>query len=389
MSKKMRRMAAIAMAAAMVVSTPVGASGTDSGTTATTTAASGKVYYKQNVTTVVVPTELTVAFNPNNLKVSVDGVEKTDDIVSRPVAIVSEATKDKKVAVSFAVAASDNSGIKFVDSQTAANTGTDLNVCLQLVAATGGISIPGSGTTSGTTIEVASGTSGSDVVYTRSYTAAKLAKASMTAAGSGSSGTVTIKNNTAVGFRLDKANYEYDTIDLDSGATSNQIEGTLSGLGNTGYTAFNFTGYLNDNADWYSVNNATISITPTYTITDAAATDTAITGFTGFMGVTTAGSGSSSSAGSGSSSSQTDDYKMTASNGGYTYTFVNKPSGTLTAVLVDGTDKSGAISKGNITYADGVFTINSTATTANSLTTGNHTIKAAIGAGEYTLTITN
>lgn len=303
MSKKMRRMAAIAMAAAMVVSTPVGATGagsaTGSATDPQTTASTSKVYYKENVTTVVVPTALTVAFNPNNLAVSVDGVEKTGDIVSRPVAIVSEATKDKKVTVSFAVAASDGSGIKFVDSETAANTGTDLNVCLQLVAAQDNSISIGSGTaTSGTAIAVNSATSGSDVVYTRSYSAEKLAKATMTPAGSGTSGTVTIKNGTAVGFKLGQAQYEYETINLDSGATNNnKATGTLSGLGTNGYSAFSFDGYLNNNANWYSVNNATITITPTYTIADAASTDAGISGFSGFMGVTTVGSATSADTG--------------------------------------------------------------------------------------------
>lgn len=380
MSKKMRRMAAIAMAAAMVTSTPVGASG--SATAPQSSGSVSKVYYKENVTTVVVPTALTVAFNPDNLKVTYDGIEKTGDIVSRPVAIVSEATKDKKVTVSFAVTASD-SNIKFVDSEAAANTGTDLNVCLQLAAATdGSISIGSGAATSGTAIAVNSGTSGSETVYTRSYTAGQLAKATITPAGSGTSGTVTVKNGTAVGFKLDKAQYEYETINLDSGATNNnKATGTLSGLGTNGYSAFCFDGYLNDGADWYNVDNATITITPTYTITDAAATDTAITGFTGFMGVTTAGSGSSSS------SSQTDDYVMTLADGVATYTFVNVPQGALTAAVVDGTNRGGAVTAGNIAYADGVATIASVAVDAWGLSSGAHTIKLTIGGTDYDLTL--
>jgi hypothetical protein len=85
----------------------------------------------------------------------------------------------------------------------------------------------------------------------------------------------------------------------------------------------------------------------------------------------------------------TDDYIMTASNGGYGYTFVTEPTGELTARLVDDTDRSVAINAGNATYANGTLTLNSTMTNNVGLAYGNHTVKPTIGGTQYTLTIAN
>lgn len=84
-----------------------------------------------------------------------------------------------------------------------------------------------------------------------------------------------------------------------------------------------------------------------------------------------------------------DTFKMKLKDSGYRYSFVEKPAGSLTAITVDGTARNGAVTAGNITYANGVLTINEAATNGFGLTTGDHKIVATIGGKAYTLTIDN
>lgn len=266
--RNLKKMAAFAMAAAMVVSTPVGAadqviqgSGTVSGT-------SNPVYYKQNITNVTVPTSLAVAFNPEELDVDLgaEGISKAQ-IVSRTVAMVSTASRDKKVTVSFGIA-TNNEKIKFVD-KSKVNEGTDLNVNLRLLAAaeTGNIKA-GSGV-SGTVAIAKSGTG-------LNVTSEQLAKAVMSGAPSGTERVIT--SGTEVSFRLEKAKYDYPTLHVDNTGSGSEVVGTLNSLaaGDKGITAFKFVGEMNPNADWSTLGNETdtkITITPTYTVVDATAAE--------------------------------------------------------------------------------------------------------------------
>ena len=369
MKKTMKKVTAAVLAAAMAFAAPITAAA-DSG--ATTTAADARVFYKENVTTVVVPTKLTVAFNPDGLDVVVGGSTVSDQVVSRTVAIVSEATKAKKVSVEFAVSASGDSGkIKFV-APDKVNTGTDLNVSLQLVpAATAASVVAGSGASGTQAIAVSSGS--------LTVEAADLSKASMTAAGSGA--TRNISSGTSVDFLLGEADYDYTTLNIDDSASTNQISGVLSTLNAKGKTAFKLSGSLNSNADWYNVGtNAKINIVPKYTIADATADE---------QKADSIESGADTLLKASAAAAATDDYKMTVASGVASYTFANAPTGTLTAAVVDGESKAGAVSNGNIAYADGVVTIKAAAVTGMGLATGNHTINLTIGGTEYTLTIEN
>lgn len=293
MKKKMKRMAALAMAAAMVVSTPVGAVGSNStpNFSGTTSGSTGRVFFKQNVTTVVVPTSLTVAFNPDKLTVNLEnGITDNSQVVSRAVAMVSEATKDHKVGVTFNIQASGNK-IKFVDNEDAVNEGTDHNVLLQLMAATDD------------DIEVYSGVSSNTKAITvngsgaLSVDATELSRAAMS--GATGSGTVVLSSGTKVNFKLGAAKYNYPEINLGS-ATTNLVSGTLAALGGaysgtsgtvqiptaTGITGFKFTGMLNKNADWYDIDEQDIiSIEPVYSFGVLENSDTVIDGTGAFLGV--------------------------------------------------------------------------------------------------------
>ena len=81
------------------------------------------------------------------------------------------------------------------------------------------------------------------------------------------------------------------------------------------------------------------------------------------------------------------------SNGNLTYKFAegSYPTGSLTAVTVNGTGRSGQITQENITYnaTNGFFKITSAGVTACSITEGNTTVVATIGGSQYTFTSYN
>ena len=82
----------------------------------------------------------------------------------------------------------------------------------------------------------------------------------------------------------------------------------------------------------------------------------------------------------------TDNYVMLlGDDGSVSYTFVEVPEGTLTALTSNGSNRAAAITNGNITYEDGTLTFNATAV-SKTLTTGTNTIVATIGDANYTLT---
>lgn len=84
-----------------------------------------------------------------------------------------------------------------------------------------------------------------------------------------------------------------------------------------------------------------------------------------------------------------DDYVMAADGGAISYTFSSKPTGDITALAINGTDRLAAYSGGNITYNSetGVLTVNATAASKTGLANGG-TLAVTIGGTEYTLTYT-
>lgn len=84
-----------------------------------------------------------------------------------------------------------------------------------------------------------------------------------------------------------------------------------------------------------------------------------------------------------------DDFVMAAeADGSVSYTFGVKPTGTLTKLMVGGSDRSGAITAGNVSYnaTTGKITFNSTA--ANNILGNGATAIVTIGDEDYTLTYT-
>ncbi len=80
---------------------------------------------------------------------------------------------------------------------------------------------------------------------------------------------------------------------------------------------------------------------------------------------------------------------MTLASGKVSYTFAadDRPTGTVTSVKVNGTDRIYQYTTGNITYTNGVLTFNSTAISKSGLdATGTHTIVITVGGTDYALT---
>lgn len=86
----------------------------------------------------------------------------------------------------------------------------------------------------------------------------------------------------------------------------------------------------------------------------------------------------------------TDDYEMTAAaNGDITYTFGVKPTGDVTGLTINGTDRLAVYTGGNATYdsTTGVFTVKAVAAGKSGLTDGG-TVVVTIGGTDYELTYT-
>lgn len=85
----------------------------------------------------------------------------------------------------------------------------------------------------------------------------------------------------------------------------------------------------------------------------------------------------------------TDDFVMAADDDVVSYTFVDAPEGTLTKIFVNDIERTGQVTKGNITYTDGTLTFNAEAISVTGIgATGSYTIKATIGSETVTLTYT-
>lgn len=78
-----------------------------------------------------------------------------------------------------------------------------------------------------------------------------------------------------------------------------------------------------------------------------------------------------------------------ASNGDITYTFTEKPEGTISAFTVNGTNRMGAVTNGNATYnaSTGVLTVKQSTAQSIGLAAGG-TVNVTIGGNSYTLTYT-
>lgn len=251
--KNMKQVLAAVMSAAMVMGMPMAAlaepaESPDQGV-------ANAPIYSFDVTTVVVPTSMKVAFNPDELKVKVDANvatagESTAQVLSQNFAIVNKANRDKIATVTFQVEDLNGNKITFVDTDTEATNaeeGVYAMYLAMLPAATG-------------TIETSAGAIDDDT------TAADLGNVKMTSAAATTA--VTLKSgDNDVAFVLEKATYKAvsgSELDLSTGA-SNSVGSNfeIDALGTKGITAFTFTGALNKKADWSKLTSA-VKITAVY-----------------------------------------------------------------------------------------------------------------------------
>lgn len=206
--------------------------------------------YSLNITNVVVPTNLGIAFNPNGAPITKKtGVTSTDQVVSLNYGILQKSSRDKTITVKFTVA-DENNQIVFATNEEQVKNAADDSYVLYLQA------VPGTG------IKVDNATP------TPATTAAKLGDIEMT-----EDKTHAITANTdSFTFIMDKANYKVENIELGTGSDTvdNDISDkvTVTGLGsqcsNVGFT---FTGSMNTNTDWSKLDKG-IKLSVSYDIED-------------------------------------------------------------------------------------------------------------------------
>lgn len=198
-----------------------------------------------NITDVVVPTDLSLAFNPNGLPVvKKDGITSNDQVVSLSYGIIQRSSQDKKITLSFSVE-DENNKIKFVTNKEAVDSAADGTYVAYVEA------IPG------TSIKVDNSNP------TKDTTSDKLNDIEMSEDTSHAIGA----NGGALAFIMDKATYVTD----ESGETDiNDL--ILSELGsecsNVGFT---FGGSMNTNTDWTKLDKG-IKVSVTYKIEDVSGT---------------------------------------------------------------------------------------------------------------------
>lgn len=165
-------------------------------------------------------------------------------------------------------------------------------------------------------------------------------------------------------------------------------------------TGLKFAGLVNTDADWTDYKDGggksigmTAKFTFTHTLTSGDVADTT-EGAPAFMkaytGTKVTVEAEAEANGGTGATTPTDSYVMTAdSNGSVSYTFVNAPTGSLTACTIDGTNRTNPIANGYISYSNGVLTIVSSKVSAFMPTSGRHSIVVTIGGQNYNLTYTN
>lgn len=158
-------------------------------------------------------------------------------------------------------------------------------------------------------------------------------------------------------------------------------------------TGLKFAGLVNTDADWTDYKDGgsksigmTAKFTFTHTLTSGDVADTTESA-PAFMKAYTGTKVTVEAEANGSA--QTDSYVMTAnSDGSVSYTFVDAPTGTLTAFSINGTARAGMITNGAASYANGVFKVSATGVSNQLSTRGTYEIVVTIGGVTKTLTYT-
>lgn len=371
-----KKLVAILCSATMVLGAPITAFATEP----TTTPGTGNIV-AYSIDTVTVPTEMKVSFNPQGWTIYYDDTDDTGttkQIVSLNYAVSSMATMDRKFTVSFTASGTPGdtgSPVVFVNSadEVAPKTESNPNGAelgeFKVYLAVAGATDKVTESRDGTAFEISSGAA--------NITGALLADVTMTPATDGLEAFVanTDGAESSIAFKLGKATYELkDDAHPSFDTTQTDFAGMVQPATLGDIVGFTFTGAMNSNADWTKANLSAISIEPEYEFEDVDGTEEEVAS-AGYNQITTVPT--------------EDTYKMVIKNGTCTYRFATAPTGTITALTVDGKNMLAAVTAGNVSYANGTLTFNATATTNMSLATGSHTVKVTIGNTAKTLTVGN
>lgn len=385
MMRSLKKFIAVACSAAVIASSGV----TAFAEAPSSTAGAGNVL-AYSLESVVVPSAIKVALNPQGLSVTTKGsgdtaTKSTAQIVSFNYGIANLSTADKDVKVSFKVTGTPDATktpITFVDTAAAATYGTtdgaakdgELKMYLAIVGSTA------APTTSEAT-PAAFAVTAKDGANEHNATAANLADVTMTAASGGQA--VFAKGsdyaNAEVAFKLGKTTYavtDGQVVDWDT--TQAELAGKMEPTTLGDVTGFTITGAMNTGADWTKADVSTLTFTPVYEVTDVTGSEEEVTG----------GGHKQIAVAAASPTVTTRNLELVTATGNLRYIFDPAVEGTLTAVTVNDTARPGAITAGNILYnaESGYFIITAASVEAFGLTQGNTTVVATIGGEEYTFT---
>lgn len=246
MVKRGKRILALALSACMIMGSAITTFADDSAT------GTGPIY-SFDLTQVVVPTNLTVAFNPEGLTVNVGTGTSTDQVLSQGIGIINKSNKDKTVQVAFKASDLNTDKITFASSADEVTNAEKDSYVLYLTA------VPA------TTFSLASGAVDKDTAV------ADLANVTMTG---DEAKAVAIADEGVLGFCLGKATYSPKSgseVTLGT-TTTNDVQSNyeLSAIDSTnGLAAFKFSGAMNTNTTWSALTDG-VKIDVTYTFEDVA-----------------------------------------------------------------------------------------------------------------------
>ena len=269
-TRKMSKMLAAILSAAMVMSMSMTAFAADDAAADTDTN-KGTVeveapIYAYDFVNVVVPTAFKVAFNPTGLEVTT-GTDTTtrDQIVSKNYGIINKSSKDKIITVTLNVT-DQNDKISFVSSADEVDNAEKDEYAIYLTAV------------AADSTEVKVGAASAD----KETDADALGDVAMTKAADTTAVALSAGEN-EIAFKVDKADYALKagaSLELGGTTTNNVADlyevSALAGAGK-GITAFTFDGKMNDKADWTQLGSS-VKITAVYDNETAETGATTVTG---------------------------------------------------------------------------------------------------------------
>lgn len=260
--KNVKQVIAAVMSAALVMGMPMAAwaaEGDENDNNPAATEIKAEVeapIYSFDVTNVVVPTSLVVAFNPDKLVVKTGGTNTSQaQVLSKNFGMLNKSNKDKIVTVTLKVQDLNDGKITFVDSDADATGAAEGEYAVHLAV------VPADATE----VKVGDTPASAD----KDTAGAAMASVDMTAA---TAQAVTLEaGDNAIAFVLGKGTYtavsgselELGGSGMNGNNVGNNLELTSVAADGKGITAFTFTGALNEKADWSKLDKG-IKITAVY-----------------------------------------------------------------------------------------------------------------------------